>query len=90
MLSALDAQQRQYRVVYNSPNVTGQLAMAESGLAVAVVTRCTQPSGLKALDSRHGLPKLPSVEVALLRSERSRRSRAVTAMQEHIRGALAA
>lgn len=86
ILSALEAQQREYRVVYNSPNVTGQLAMAESGLAVAVITRCTQPPGLKHLDSRHGLPKLPAVEVVLLRSERSRRSRAVTAMHDHIRG----
>lgn len=86
VLSALEAQRREYRVVYNSPNVTGQLAMAESGLAVAVVTRCSQPSGLKALDSRHGLPDLPTVEVVLLRSERSKRSKAVTAMHDHILG----
>lgn len=90
VLSALEAQQREYRVVYNSPNVTGQLAMAESGLAVAVITRCTRPSGLKALDSRHGLPRLPAVDVVLLRSERSRRSKAVTAMHDHVRGSFSA
>jgi DNA-binding transcriptional LysR family regulator len=90
VLSALEAQHRDCRVVYNSPNVTGQLAMADSGLAVAVVTRCTQPSWLKALDARHGLPRLPSVDVVLLRSDRSRRSKAVTAMQDHVRSALTA
>lgn len=88
VLSALDAQQREYRVVYNSPNVTGQLAMAESGLAVAVITRCSLPPGLRILDSRHGLPELPTVDVVLLRSERSKRSKAVTAMHEHILGSL--
>ena len=85
VFSALEQQRREYRVVYNSPNVTGQLAMAESGLAVAVVTRCSQPPGLKFLDSRHDLPQLPAVDVALLRSERSKRSKAVTVLQDHIR-----
>lgn len=88
ILSTLDTQQRAYRVVYNSPNVVGQLAMAESGLAVAIVTRCSHAPGLKVLDARHGLPRLPTIDVVLLRSEQSRRAIAVTAMHEHIMGFL--
>ncbi len=84
VLSALQAQPREYRVIYNSPNVMGQPAMVESGLAVTVITQCSQPLALKALDTRRGLPRLPTMDAALLRSERSRRSKAVTAMHGHI------
>ena len=71
-------------MVYNSPNVMGQLAIAGSGMAVAVITRCSLLPGLKVLDSRHGLPALPGLDVVLLRSEQSGRSRAVDAMHEHL------
>lgn len=84
IIAALAARQRTYRVVYNSPNVAGQLAIAESGIAVAVITRCSLGAGLKVLDDRHGLPDLPDVEVALVRSRHSKRSAAVDVMHEHI------
>lgn len=84
ILAALAQRQSEYRVVYNSPNVMGQLAIAGSGMAVAVLTRCSLPPGLKVLDSRHGLPALPALDVVLLRSEQSGRSRAVDAMHEHL------
>jgi DNA-binding transcriptional LysR family regulator len=61
-LAALAAQRRAYRVVYNSASLAGQLAAVESGLAVAVLTRCSVPSGLLQLQGKHGLPELPSVE----------------------------
>jgi DNA-binding transcriptional LysR family regulator len=81
--AALSARQRKYRVVYNSPNVAGQLAVAASGMAVAIITRCCVPRDLKVLDGRHGLPDLPQVEVALARSKESRLSAAVDAMYDH-------
>lgn len=84
ILAALAQRQREYRVVYNSPNVTGQLAMAGSGMAVAIITRCSLQSGLKVLDSHHGLPALPALDVVLLRSEQSGWSRAVDAMHGHV------
>jgi DNA-binding transcriptional LysR family regulator len=84
ILAALSAQQREYRVVYNSPNVGGQLAVAESGMAVAVLTRCSLPASLKVLDARQGLPELPVVEVVLMRSKDSKGSRAVDAMYEQV------
>ncbi len=84
ILAALAALQREYRVVYNSANVMGQLAIAASGMAVAIITRCSLPQGLKVLDARHGLPPLPTLDVAVLRSKQSKRSQAVDAMVEHV------
>lgn len=81
ILATLDAQQREYRVVYNSPT-------AQSGMAVAVLTRCSLPPSLKMLDARQGLPELPVVEVVLVRSRDSKGSRAVDAMQEEVIRAL--
>ncbi|SCK05495.1 LysR family transcriptional regulator [Vogesella sp. LIG4] len=84
VLAAIDAQQRAYRIVYYSPNVAGQLAAAYSGMAVAVLTRCSLPPDLKVLDARHGLPPLPELEVALIRSAASARAPAVDAMHEQL------
>lgn len=88
ILATLDAQQREYRVVYNSPNVGGQIAVAQSGMAVAVLTRCSLAPTLKMLDARQGLPDLPVVEVVLMRSRDSKGSRAVDAMHDEVMRAL--
>ena len=53
-------------------------------MAVAVITRCSVPSGFKVLDGRDGLPELPEAEVALVRSKKSKRSAAVDVMQEQV------
>lgn len=84
VLAAVSAQRRRWRIVYNSPSVSGQLAAAESGLAVAVITRCSLPDTLKVLDASHGLPELPEVEVALARSTHTQRSPAVDAVHEQV------
>jgi DNA-binding transcriptional LysR family regulator len=83
-LAALAAQRRPYRIVYNSSSLAGHLAAVESGLAVAVLTRCSVPAGLQILSARHGLPPLPLVEVAALRSKASMRSAAVGALHEQM------
>ncbi|MFJ4260230.1 LysR substrate-binding domain-containing protein [Pseudomonas monteilii] len=77
VLSAVSAMGREYRVVYGSPNMRGQIATTESGLAVAVMSRCCVPPSLKILDSRQGMPALPKMEVAFVRSKDSARSLAV-------------
>ncbi|MEE5058228.1 LysR family transcriptional regulator [Pseudomonas alliivorans] len=88
ILAALEAQQREYRVVYNSPNVGGQIAAAQSGMAVAVLTRCSLPPTLKVLDARQGLPELPVIEVVLMRSRDSKGSRAVDTLYDEVVGSL--
>jgi DNA-binding transcriptional LysR family regulator len=82
-LTSLAAQRRAYRVVYHSSSLAGQLAAVESGLAVAVFTRCSVPPHLQVLQNlpaEFALPTLISMEVAALRSKASRQSPAVDAM----------
>lgn len=82
-LSSLAAQRRAHRVVYHSSSLAGQLAAVESGLAVAVFTRCSVPPHLQVLQNLPAgfeLPPLVSMEVSALRSKASQGSAAVDAM----------
>lgn len=86
-LSALGGKRRAYRIVYHSSSLAGQLAAVESGLAVAVLTRCSVPPGLQILQNLpppHELPTLGAMEVAVFRSKLSSRSPAVDAMHEQM------
>lgn len=83
-LAALADSRRDYRIVCNSPSIAGHLAAAQSGMAVAVLTRCSVPPGLMILDARHGLPRLEDMEVALIRSRASAGSAAADAMAAEV------
>lgn len=86
-LSTLTAKRRSYRIVYNSSSLVGQVAAVESGLAVAVFTRCSVPPGLQILQNlpaEFELPTLGPMNVAALRSKVSLRSPAVDAMYEQM------
>lgn len=86
-LSALAARRRAYRIVYHSSSLAGQLAAVESGLAVAVLTRCSVPPHLQILQNlpaEFDLPPLDAMHVAVLRSKVSQRSPAVDAMYEQM------
>ena len=82
--SALAAAGRQYRLAYHSPSLVGQIVAAQSGLAVAVLARCAVPASLQVLDSRHGLPPLPSVPVAMIASPQQGRGAESQALQAQI------
>lgn len=83
-IAALTAQRRAFRMVYNSSSLAGQLAAVESGLAVAVLTRCSVPPHLPILGERQGLPPLSTMEVAVYRSQASRHLPAVDALFEQM------
>lgn len=86
-LAALATRRRGYHLVYHSPSLAGQLAAVESGLAVAVLTRCSVPPNLQILQNlpaEFDLPPLDAMHVAVLRSKVSQRSPAVDAMYEQI------
>jgi DNA-binding transcriptional LysR family regulator len=80
-IHSLAQQGRQYKVVYNSSSLAGQIAAVESGLAVAVLTRCSVPPHLQILDSDQGLGPLEPMEVAVYRSRDSRGSKAIDSLQ---------
>jgi len=66
--AVLDTLPGGYRIMYNSPYVAGQIAAAESGTAIAVLTRCSVPAHLNII--RHStLPELPLLDIAVIRSE---------------------
>lgn len=81
-IQSLALQGKSYRVVYNSSSLAGQIAAVESGLAVAVFTRCSVPSHLKILGSEHGLGPLRPMSVAVYRSKISLESKAVSYLHD--------
>jgi DNA-binding transcriptional LysR family regulator len=80
-INSLALQGRRFKVVYNSSSLAGQIAAVESGLAVAVLTKCSAPAHLQILDSEHGLGPLEPMEVAVYRSRASHGSKAVDSLQ---------
>lgn len=79
-INALALQGRQYRVVYNSSSLAGQIAAVESGLAVAVLTLCSVPEHLQILGAEQGLGPLEPMEVAVYRSRASKGSKPVDSL----------
>lgn len=80
-ISSLALQGRQYKVVYHSSSLAGQIAAVESGLAVAALTQCSTPEHLEILGSEHGLGPLEPMAVAVYRSRASQGSKAVDSLQ---------
>ncbi len=80
-LDALARQGRDYKVVYHSSSLTGQIAAVESGLAIAALTLCCTPTHLQILGKEHGLGAMAPAEVTLYRSRSSSGSKAV----DHLR-----
>lgn len=79
-IHSLALQGRRYRVVYNSSSLAGQIAAVESGLAIAVLTRCSAPEHLEILGEAHGLGPLEPMQVAVYRSRASRGSKPVDSL----------
>lgn len=79
-IQCLTGQGRQYRVVYHSSSLAGQIAAVESGLAVAVLTQCSAPAHLQVLGAEQGFGPLQPMEVAVYRSRESQGSRAVDSL----------
>src|SRR5688572_3504307 len=83
----LDAAGRAYRIGYASASLAGLAAMVRSGQAIAVLTRTAVPDDLRVLPPESGLPRLPSVGIAV--SVASKRPTAVvSAFADHLRKVL--
>lgn len=88
-LAALRARRRAFRIVCDSASPAGMLAAVESGLAVALFSRCSVPAGFELLGERQGLPALPLQQVVLLRSRASAGAPAADAMEAQVLQTLA-
>ena len=89
-VNSLAQQGRQFKVVYNSSSLAGQLAAVEGGLAIAAITQCTVNPSLQVLSSEHSLGAIEPMEVSILRSRASRGSEAVSSLHGFIISALRA
>jgi len=68
--AALDRIDRPWRVTLTSPNLSGIWAGVSAGLGLTIRTRLGLGSGVRFLETgEFGLPELPSVRLALYRSE---------------------
>jgi len=87
-VNSLTQQGREFKVVYNSSSLAGQVAAVEGGLAIAAVTQCSVQASLQVLSSEHGLGNIEPMEVSILRSRASRGSQAVNSLHAFIISAL--
>ena len=78
-LAALDRIGREHRLLYSSWNSTAVLA----GLAVSVLPESALRPGMRVLSEAEGFPRLPPVEIAIMRSWHQS-SPLIDALAEHI------
>jgi DNA-binding transcriptional LysR family regulator len=64
-LQALRRVGRRYRIAYESGSSSGLIAVVRSGLAIAILARCSVPKDLRILTKTDGLPSLPNVDIVL-------------------------
>lgn len=67
-IAALDKAVRPWRIAFTSPSLAGIWAAVDAGLGITVRTSAGRPERLGLLD---GLPRLPSVGLGLLRSDKT-------------------
>ncbi len=82
-LDGLEAAGRRHRLLYVSWNSTAVGAAVLAGLAVSVLPESALRPGMRVLGEREGLPRLPMVEIGLLRG-REEPTVVVEALAGHI------
>lgn len=70
-VAALERARRRWRVAFTSPSFAGLMAATAAGLGVCPRTGFGAPAGVRALDARAGLPRLPTLAITLIRAERA-------------------
>lgn len=65
MVQALGAAQREWRIVYSSPGITGLQNAVAAGLGVSALTQRTLTDGMRVLTEEEGFPPLTDIRVGL-------------------------
>ncbi len=87
VLTALDAQGRAWRTVFENGNIEATTATVRTDLAVTAWLASTVPPDLDILGAEHGLPELPAFAINLLLS-RAKASEPALELARHIRNGL--
>lgn len=82
---ALTEAGRRYRIAYSSDHLAALVAVTEAGLAVAALPTSSVPKSFRTLGTRDGFPRLPDLELALVRG-RDGRTAAVDALANCVEG----
>jgi DNA-binding transcriptional LysR family regulator len=69
---ALTEAGRRYRIAYSSAHLAALIAVTEAGLAVAALPNSSVPKSFRTLGARDGFPKLPDLELILVRGHEGR------------------
>ncbi len=86
-IGRLQESQRDWRVVYTIPDLTGIQAAIKAGLGVTPIARSTVPEGMRVLKQSDRLPKLGTVGVHLI-DQTNGPNEAVNRLIEFVRTAL--
>jgi DNA-binding transcriptional LysR family regulator len=86
---SLEKAGRRYRIAYASGSMTGLTAVVRSGQAITVLTRPAVPDDLEVLPRSAGLPRLPTVGIAVRAAPRSS-SPLLGHFEAHVRAVLPA
>ncbi len=71
VLESLERRGEAWRVAYTSPSLPGLLAAVRAGLGITAQTTLSAAPDLRAFAETERLPRLPEVEIALHRNDRS-------------------
>lgn len=86
-LAALKKAGRTHQIAYSSSSLSGLLAVVRSGRAIAVLTRAAVPADLHIIPPGAGLPRLPTIGLALRMDEKTA-STVTRVFEAHIRSLL--
>ncbi|MGR8919288.1 MAG: LysR substrate-binding domain-containing protein [Gammaproteobacteria bacterium] len=88
-IAALEGAGRDWRLVYQSTSLSGNLAAVKAGLGLTILPRDMVPPGYHVLGEADGMPDLPDTEIAL-RIRGRHPSKPARVLYEHIVQALEA
>ncbi len=81
---ALDASDRDYRILFTSWSATVVIAAVLSGLAISVLPECALRPGMRVLGEADGFAPLPDIRIGIMRGQFAGPSPIVEALARHI------
>jgi DNA-binding transcriptional LysR family regulator len=87
-ITALEARHLPYRIAYASASMNGLLAIARSGIAIAVLTESAVPADLQILSGTQCLPALPVLHIAVASLHRQHATPLALSLKKLIAAAL--
>ena len=86
-IEKLRENQRDWRIVYTIPDLTGIQAAIDEGLGVTVLAKSTVPENLRILKPSEKLPKLGKVGISLI-DQSNEPSEAITRLMDFVKASL--